>query len=303
MSELTSNTVLQPSAVPAITCILVNWNGWQDTIECLHSLRQQNYPALQVIVVDNGSTNDSVRLIREAHPWATVVETGQNLGFPSGCNVGTRLAIEQGADYVWLLNNDTTVPADTAEKLCRTALKHPAAGAIGAVLYYMDNPAKVQAWGGGKANLWTGFVTHFTKATPLTKNSYLTGASILLPRKICEEIGLLYEGYFMYCDDSDFCLRICRAGYELVVCEDTAILHKEGASSPKRSPLIDRYATTSCLRLLKRQAPIPAVSMVVYLVLRFANRLRRGEWSNLEAVWQGIMVYFRERRVPFADRL
>ena len=291
------------TTLPKIFCILVNWNGWQDTVDCLTSLREQDYGGLQVIVVENGSTNDSSRMIREAHPWVTVIETGRNLGFSSGCNVGMRLAIERGADYLWLLNNDTIAPADTASKLLQTAEKNPDAGAIGAILYYMHDPTCVQAWGGGRVNLWTGFVTHFYEARIFDETTYLTGASMLLPRKICEEVGILYEGYFMYCDDTDLCLRIRRSGYELAVCEDTAILHKEGASSPKRSPLIDRLATTSSLRLLKRHAPIPAISQAIFLMLRFANRLRRCEWKNMAAVWEGVVVYFNEPMDGFTDHI
>jgi GT2 family glycosyltransferase len=290
-------------ASPRVTCVVVNWNGWQDTVECLHSLRQQDYDALEVIVVDNGSTNDSCGRILEAHPWVTVIEEKRNLGFPSGCNVGTRLALQSGAEYVWLLNNDTIAPPDTLKKLLRRASANPRIGAIGAVLYFMHEPHQVQAWGGGRINLWTGFVSHFMQPTDFDGNSYLTGACMLLPRRVCEEVGIFYEGFFMYCDDSDLCIRLRRAGYELSVVEDTAILHKEGASSPKRSPLIDRFATTSGMRLLRRHAPLPVVPMTIFLLLRMANRLRRFEWKNLSAVWQGMMVYRKERRLTFTDQI
>lgn len=288
---------------PRVTCIVVNWNGWQDTVACLQSLRQQNYKALEVIVVDNGSTDDSSRRITEAHPWATVIESKRNLGFPSGCNIGTRLALERGAEYIWLLNNDTISPPDTLKKLLHTASINPLAGAIGAVLYFMHDPTQVQAWGGGKINLWTSLVSHFTRPTNFCRNTYLTGACMLLPRRVCEEVGLFYEGFFMYCDDSDLGIRLHRAGYELAVAEDTAILHKEGASSPKRSPLIDRFATTSGMRLLRRHAPLPVISISVFLMLRIANRIRRREWENLSAVCKGIQVYLKERQVQFTDQI
>ncbi|GGG87821.1 glycosyltransferase family 2 protein [Edaphobacter dinghuensis] len=288
---------------PRVICVVVNWNGWQDTIECLFSLRQQDYDRLEVLVVDNGSTNDSSQRILDAHPWVTLIQLKNNVGFPSGCNAGTRLAIQRGADYVWLLNNDTIVPADTVRKLLRVALSNPQAGAVGAVLYYMYSPTKVQAWGGGRINVWTGFVTHFEQATSFEGNTYLTGACMLLPRKVCQEVGIFYEGFFMYCDDSDFCLRLRSAGYELSIAKDTAILHKEGASSPKRSPLIDRFATTSGMRLLKRHAPLPFISITLFLLLRMANRVRRIEWKNLYAVWQGIVVYLKERHLKFTDQI
>jgi len=298
-----SNSKWSSSVSPVICCVIVNWNGWRDTVECLTSLERQDYNNLQVIVVDNGSADDSSQRIREAHPWVNFIETGRNLGFPTGCNAGTRLAIERGADYVWLLNNDTVAPPDTATKLLRTALANPRAGAIGTVLHYLQYPDQVQAWGGGRINLWTGYASHFKKRARFDKNAYFTGASVLLPRQICQEIGVFYEGFFMYGDDPDLCIRIRRAGYDLVVAEDTCVLHKEGASSPKRSALIDRYSTTSSMRLLKRQAALPMLSILIYLSLRLGNRLFRREWSNLAAVWEGVAVYFRERKLTFSDRL
>jgi GT2 family glycosyltransferase len=289
---------------PSVACVVVNWNGWQDTLACLDSLRLQDYPNFSVIVIDNGSTNDSVERIRRAHSWVDLQETGKNIGFPSGCNAGTRLAYDRGADFIWLLNNDTIAPPSTASSLVRTALAHPEAGAVGSILYYMHDPAQVQAWGGGSISLWTAYTKHFTAAASFgPENTFFTGASLLLPRRICEQVGVFFEGFFMYCDDSDLCIRIHRAGYPLVMCEDTAILHREGASSPKRSPLIDQFATTSTMRLLRRAAPIPILSITNYLLLRLMNRLLRGRWDNFAGVCRGVRIYMQESRMSFTDRL
>jgi GT2 family glycosyltransferase len=293
----------RPLALPLVCCVVVNWNGWRDTLECLTSLQQQEYENLEVIVVDNGSTDDSCRKIREAHPWVSLVETGRNLGFATGCNTGTRLACERGADFVWLLNNDTVASRDTVAELVQTALSNSRVGAIGTVLYYCLDPHKVQAWGGGRINLWTGYNLHFKNRAIFDRGTYFTGASVLLPRPICQEVGIFYEGFFMYGEDSDLSLRIRQAGYDLVMAEGTCVLHKEGASSPKRSALIDQYATVSMMRLLERQAPLPALSITIYLTLRSGNRLFRREWPNLTAVWAGVAVYWRERKLRFSERL
>ncbi|HZL26052.1 MAG TPA: glycosyltransferase family 2 protein [Acidobacteriaceae bacterium] len=290
--------------MPFVVCVVVNWNGWQDTVACLDSLRRQDYANLSVVVIDNGSANDSVERIRAAHPEVTLHQTGRNLGFPSGCNAGTRIAYRQGADLIWLLNNDTVAPPTTASNLVRTALAHPEAGAIGSVLYYMHDPEQIQAWGGGSVNLFTAFTSHFTApASFAAGNTYFTGASLLIPRHICEQVGIFFEGFFMYCDDSDFCLRLHRAGYPLVMCEDTAILHKEGGSSPKRSSLIDQFATTANMRLLRRHASVPALSIAVYLSLRLLNRLLRGRWGNVSGVCRGVRIYLEEHKLSFTDRL
>lgn len=288
---------------PLVSCVVVNWNGWQDTNACLAALALQEYTNLRVIVVDNGSTNGSARQISQMHPWVTLIETGSNLGFAGGCNVGTRLAVAEGADYLWLLNNDTVAPPDTASKLVQAAQANPEAGAIGSVLYYMHDPAKVQAWGGGSVNLWSGYVSHFRQPAAFGRNSFFTAASVLIPERVCREVGVLNEGFFMYADDADFCLRLHAAGYSLAMAEETAILHKEGGSAAKRDPSMDAYATTSMMRLLTRHAPVPPVSVAVYLLLRLANRLRRGEWTNIAGVLKGVGVYFREWNVVFTDRL
>ena len=287
-----------------MVCVVVNWNGWRDTVQCLDSLKRQDYKGLEVIVIDNGSTNDSVERICEAHPWVELIETGRNLGFSRGCNAGTRAAYARGADLIWLLNSDTTAPEDAASKLVAKAKAHPEAGAIGSVLRYMHDPSQVQAWGGGRVDLRSGYVSHFLAPASFDGGTtFFTGASLLLPRRTCEEVGIFFEGFFMYCDDSDLCLRIHRAGYPLVMAEEVIVLHKEGGSSPKRSALIDEFATTSMLRLLRRHASVPLVSQAMYLVLRLANRGRRGEWANLRAVWRGLRVYVRERRCVFSERL
>src|ERR1041385_7762298 len=108
-------------SVPSVAVILVNWNGKSDTLECLRSLEQDTYRLKRVIVVDNGSTDDSVEAIRRAHPLTNVIETGTNLGFTGGNNVGIRYALSSGSDYVFLLNNDTTVAPDAVQALVDAA--------------------------------------------------------------------------------------------------------------------------------------------------------------------------------------
>ena len=291
------------SLIPTVTCVVVNWNGWQDTIACLASLAAQNYPSLRVLLVDNGSTNDSVVRIRESFPDLAILETRQNLGFSSGSNAGMRQALAEGADYVWLLNNDTIAPPDTCSKLVAKALQEPGARLIGSVLYYMHNPTQIQAWGGGNIIVWMGHTTHFYRPSKIGPNGYLTFASVLIPREVLLKVGVLFEGSFMYWDDSDFALRVTKAGYTLAVAEDTAILHKEGGSAERRSPIIDRYATISGLHFLKRHARIPLFSMAIFLTLKLAKRALRGEIKNAKAVFLAIGDYWRKRKNIYSDQI
>lgn len=289
-------------SAPLVYCVVVNWNGCSDTLACLASLREQDYPALRVVVVDNGSSDDSVARIQAEFPDVTVIETGRNLGFPSGSNVGMRRALREGAAYVWQLNNDTFAPADSCSKLVARALQVPDAGIIGSVLYFMQDPSRVQAWGGGNLNLWTGRATHFFAPAALGPTSYLTFASALMPREVLLKVGLLFEGFFMYWDDPDLALRVTAAGYRLAVAEDTAILHKEGGSAARRSPVIDRYATASALHFLRRHSPVPVLSMAILLTTKLTSRLLRGEGDNVRAVLLAVGDYRIQRRQAYRDR-
>jgi len=281
--------------------VVVNWNGCADTLACLAALREQDYPALHVVVVDNGSSDDSVARIQTAFPDVTVIETGRNLGFPSGSNVGMRRALQEGAEYVWQLNNDTFAPADTCSKLVARAQQVPEAGIVGSVLYFMHDPSKVQAWGGGNLNLWTARATHFLAPAALGPTSYLTFASALIPREVLLKVGLLFEGFFMYWDDPDLALRVTAAGYRLAVAEDTAILHKEGGSTVRRSPVIDRYATASALHFLRRHSPVPVLSMAILLTTKLTSRMLRGEWQNARAVLLAVGDYRIQRRQVYHE--
>lgn len=284
-------------------CVIVNWNGWSDTQACLQSLAQQDYPALTVVVVDNGSTDDSCARIRAAFPDVVLIEAGANLGFACGSNVGIRHAVAAGAEFVWLLNNDTVAPADTCSKLIAKAKASPAAGIIGSVLYYMHQPDQVQAWGGGEMTVWLGRSTHHVAPFPLGPRSYLTFASVLIPCSVFRRIGVLYEGYFMYFDDSDFALRVTRAGYQLAVAEDTAVLHRVGGSAGYRSRLTDRFAATAGLHFLRRHSPVPLLSMVLFVAAKLGMRILHGYWKNAQAVWAAVGDYRRQRHTTYTDAL
>jgi GT2 family glycosyltransferase len=172
----------EAGADPGVCCVIVNWNGWRDTLDCLASLREQDYRNLQIIVVDNGSTDDSVERIRSAFPEVTLIETGQNLGFPSGCNVGLRAGLTGDAEFLWLLNNDTVCPPDTLRKLVRRAVANPDAGLVGTVLLYAHDPTKVQAWGGGRVRPWIAYTTHFEAPAEFGRDCYTTFAKCACPQ-------------------------------------------------------------------------------------------------------------------------
>ncbi|MDA8152505.1 MAG: glycosyltransferase family 2 protein [Acidithiobacillus sp.] len=275
-------------AEPTVYIILLNWHGWRDTIACLDSLASLDYTNYRVLVVDNGSTDDSVARIRAAHPEAPIIETGRNLGFSGGCNVGVRHALEEGTDYIWLLNNDTTVDFQALSAMVAVAEANPRVGAIGSVLYYLDNPKDIQAWGGGRVCFWSGRTRHHLGPVPGARLHYLTAASILLRRRALEEVGLLDENtFFMYWEDTDFSFRLRKAGWHLAVADQSIVLHREHAATGKGSPLLDYYFNESAVRFFRRYASIPAWPISIGVLGRLAKRVLRGNLPGFVSTLRG----------------
>jgi GT2 family glycosyltransferase len=300
VEEGARGAVVSKESAPLVFCVVVNWNGWCDTVRCVESLIAQRYPALRVVIVDNGSTDDSMERIRAAFPQIEVLEAGSNRGFAAGANVGIRYALERGARFVWLLNNDVIAPPDTLCGLV-SAGSEERVGIAGAVLRYMDRPAEIQAWGGGRLVRWMGFVRHFHAPQKLGPNTFLTFASVLLRREMLEQIGLLDEGYFMYFEDSDLCFRARAAGWQLAVAPETAVLHKEGGSGGKKSARLDRIVTASGLRFLGRYGSPRGTAQVLFVLSRLSNRAVHGNLSGMRAVMRGVGDWRQESPMAFQE--
>lgn len=268
-----------------VAIVVLNWNGWQDTVACVASLQALTYGNFEILVVDNASTDDSVAEIRSAFPDVTLLQSGANLGFGGGCNVGIRHALALGADYVWLINSDATVDPAALTALVHVADTDPALGSVGSVLYEADKPDQVQLWGGGRVNLWLGRSNHCVVAGPI---SFISGASLLLRRAALEQVGLFDEAlFFMYWEDTDLGFRLARAGWQLAVAEDSKVWHKQSASLGLGNPLLDEYATRSCVRFLRRHAPVPSLSIALVLVRMVVKRIMIGRPDRLMAVLRG----------------
>jgi GT2 family glycosyltransferase len=267
-------------------CIVVlNWNGWSDTIECVRSLQKQNYKNFSLLVVDNGSTDGSVEKIRQALPDIDLIPSGRNLGFGGGCNIGMRRALALGAEYIWLINSDALADPDALGTLVRQAEQFPSLGAVGSVLYEPDHPGQVQLWGGGKVQLWWGSSRHLSCPGRL---DFVSGASALLRCKALEAIGLFDEkSYFMYWEDTDLSFRLRAAGWAIGVAQNAKVWHRESSSLGKGSPQLDLYFTQSAIRFLRKYAKYPLVPISMMLTRMFLKRLLLRDWRRVQAVIQG----------------
>lgn len=276
---------------PLVTIVVLNWNGWHDTLECLTSLRKLDYRKRRVVVVDNGSTDDSIVRLRGAYPDITILETGRNLGFAGGNNVGIRWALQQGSRYIWLLNNDTTAHPKALSSMVGQAEFDGQVGAVGCLLYYLDRPERLQAWGGGWVNLWLGLANQYSRRVRKERLDYLTAASLLLRGAALEQVGLLDEGFFMYWEDIDLAFRLRKAGWRMTLAEDAVVWHKESASLGHRSTVRDRYTTLSAIRFFRRHAPWPIVPILLGTSIRVLKRIAAGDWRRARTVLKAFSQY------------
>ncbi len=257
-----------------IYAIIVNWNGKDDTLVCLSSLkkiRKRRDIHLSLLVVDNGSTNDSVAVIRQKHPEVTVLETGENLGFTGGNNYGMRYALDRNADYVWLLNNDTIVDPHVLDL---TDAFRGAVGVAGSKIYFASgheyhrdrysekDRGRVLWYAGGSIDWANMYASHrgvdevdAGQYDEASETDFITGCSMMISRGVLEKIGLLDDAYYLYYEDLDYCLRAKKAGFRLVYYPQSVLWHvNAGSSGGSGSPLHQYYQTRNRLLVGVRYA-------------------------------------------------
>ena len=246
---------------PSVWIVVLNWNGLADTLACLRSLQGLHFAARRVIVVDNGSTDRSVEGIRGSDLSASIeiIETGRNCGFAGGNNLGIRHALEQGADFVLVLNNDTIVDPMLLDELVAAAEQHPEVGCFGPWIFYMDDPERL--WFAGAA--WSSEALSFTwpgkgrtaSEMPLepTRTDYVCGAALFFRASVARRIGLLDERFFLVYEESDWCYRARRAGFGCISVPRARLWHKVGASfGNEDSPLRTYFSTRNKLLWTER---------------------------------------------------
>ncbi len=262
-----STETLSEKGGPVISIVVLNWNAAEDTLACLNSLAALTYPNFKVIVVDNGSTDDSLARLRRCNASypLRLLETGSNMGFAGGNNYGTRYALEHGADFVLVLNNDTTVAPDLLECLLAAAQRLPDAGVFSARILYFDEPQRVwfdgARWNPSCLQLeWPGKdAEEDTLDTTDHDTDYACGAALFFRSEVARQIGLLDESFFLVWEEVDWCFRTRKAGWRNIVVPAAKVWHKIGVSfGGESSPLRTYFSIRNELLWFSRHAPFSA---------------------------------------------
>lgn len=284
---------------PPVSAVVVNWNGWRDTVACLDSLLAQRDADLRIVVCDNGSTDDSARALRE---WISarsqgdqerlhLLPLGRNLGYAAGLNAGVRWARAHWPGRLfWLLNNDLHAQPGALRELVAARARVASAGLCGSVLLEWNDPSRVQAVG-GRYRKWLGVGWHETSPTEAPDGVCLTldypvGASLLVDEDYFDRVGPMEESYFLYGEEIDWVERGRRHGYVPVVALRSRLRHKEGASTGSlggvrgKSLLSERYGVVNRLRVTRRFWPALLPVVWASLALVALDRAVHGEWAR-----------------------
>lgn len=252
----------RPLVPGRVVTVILNWNGWRDTLACVRSCQRLVNVDNELIVIDNGSTDGSVERLQAEIPGLRIIETGANLGYAGGNNVGVRLAIDEGAEFVWLLNNDTTVDPRALDELIAVMRSNPRAGIVGSKIFYADRP-EVLWFAGGYCRPDYGWAMHRGQDEVDTGQydqigpaEFITGCSLLVRRATVADIGVLDDGYFLYWEDVDWCVAAASAGWEIIYAFGSRVWHKVGGSGTGGIDLLQvRYDTRNRIRFHRRHRP------------------------------------------------
>ena len=272
------------SALPLVFIVVLNWNGKDDTIECLGSLEKLDYPNFETVVVDNGSTDDSEDEVRSLFLSVSIIQTGTNLGYAGGNNAGIRYALSHGADYVWLLNNDTIVEPKALTVLVATAKADPQIAFVGSKIYFYDNPDVIWCVGGTIDLVDGGRTDHpgigqvdRGQFENITDVGYVSGCSLLASKDAISDIGFIPEEYFLYFEETDWNVAAQRKGYRTVLAPASLVWHKYVEAGTYKDRFI-YYSFRNRIQIIRKYEPqyiFKAVQLNLSLLCRHISAAPR----------------------------
>jgi GT2 family glycosyltransferase len=286
--------------------IVLSWNGKRDTLACLDSLRRLERDDVAVVCVDNGSSDGSVEAMRSEFPEVELIENGRNLGYAGGNNAGIRHALERGAAWVVLLNNDATIAPDAIDGFERAAAEHPRAGILSGKVLFQEPPDRVW-FAGQRFNATLGYSGRprgygradgpaYSRVEPTERAA---GALMAVSRAAIDATGLLDEELFAYVEDVDWSLRVRAAGLEVLFVPEARAWHAVGGSTGGEygSTQTLYYGVRNMVVVCERHRPLGRVGTALRRAAILASYLalvppRRPWRSSIDAVLEG----FRDAR-------
>lgn len=271
---------------PLVHILVLNWNNYDDSRRCIESLEKLDYPNYEIVLVDNGSTDRSSERLQDEFDSIRLVKTGENLGFAGGNNRGIQYSLQQGAELVWLLNNDTTVDKNSLTHLVN-AISKPDAGLVGSLIFKMQNPDEVEVYGGGHVRFLTAQLLPNFNPDIKTGFDYVAGTSLLIKRKVAEEVGILDENFFMYWEDIEYTYRVKKKGYTVIYAPESKVYHSTHGSTKGRFSQREYLFAKGTVLFYKKHIWYWPVALAIAYTGKMINRLAAGDFKNMRTVTKG----------------
>lgn len=273
-----------------IPIIIVTYNRWQDTRACLESVFAAASPAFYVVVLDNGSTDETLDALPREFPAVELVRNASNLGYAEGNNVGLRLAIERRAEFVVVLNNDVVVAPDWLTRLSEAALADPQAALVGPLVLHANEPTVIQSAGGLLPNDWHSFhrganQTDTRQFSTTEQVDWLTGCAILARCRALEQIGLLDPDFYMYGEDVDWGVRARQVGFHVLFVPGARVWHKGVQRDYTPAPYVTYYTARNELQLIRKHhgGALPVARAFARNVRTLTSWTLRPRWRQQRA--------------------
>lgn len=283
------------STAPLVYAVVLTYNHYEDTHECLESIQKLAYDNLKVLVVDNGSADGTPAQVRVNFPEVEVIETGHNLGVPWGYNVGFSHALQAGAEYVLMLNNDTVVDPQLLAQLVDAAEPDSRAGIMVPKILYYDDPEVVWSVGGRyrkfpPAHIILGQDRPSTEFTEPFYLEYALSCGLLIHRRAFESAGLFDPGYFFFFDDWDFTSRVRAQDLHIVFVPEAEMWHKVSKSTQNSNKASFFWKTwgESSARFYRRHGRPVWLSLGINVGYLMARELLKGNGRMLKYFWAGV---------------
>lgn len=286
---------------PRVSIIILNWNSFEVTLECLLSLRKMDYRNFEVVVVDNGSVDSSAEELLKSAPEIRLIRNETNRGFAGGCNAGMRDALGRATDYVLLLNNDTVVAPDFLRELVQVAESDTKIGALSPKILFFDRPDRLN-YAGGTHRFWRLFPEQFGirqrddgRFDQTREVSFLTGCALLIRAAVVRQVGVLEEVYFHFYEDIEWSLRVIAAGFKAMYVPKAVIWHREHYVTSRNhgNGFIEYYLARNNVIFARKHVPwrlwpfkMPFfAAWMMYRTLIFAACL---DWRKTSSLYKGL---------------
>lgn len=298
-------------SLPSVAIIIVNWNSYTFTAACIRSIQEQKEYYMDIIVVDNGSTDQSSCLLQKEFPGIHLIEAKANLGFSGGNNLGIRYALAQQYKYCFLLNNDTLLNPNCLIQLCNFMEANTHIAAVQPKIYFQHQPQKLWNGGNGFSTIW-GY-TYSNGYNQLDHPKYnkekaqpwITGCALWIRSEVIKQVGFLNEDYFIYYEDVEWSFRIRKEGFVLWYYPHASLRHVAGASGKTTTsaegvlrPEVHYYNIRNRIWLLKKyvlwyQAPTWFMYNFLYLSVVLLYFVFKQRWAKAKIVLKAVRDAFK----------